>query len=942
MRILVLLGKGMDERRVIGLLTGHECEAARYGTVSRGVRRLERAGADAVVLAPDPGDETWARAVARIRREYGTPSVVLLPGGGPELHAASDAFDVFALDRTAPEDMARCLRHLARQRDLEERLKRHTALFDWVEETAWMGTWRSDGRGRTEWSRGARRILEAGGDRLTGDFGSVRGLVHPDDLEIFEQANRATFSQGWPLDFEYRVVLADGRVRHLHLHRRVEHGRGGEVVRAFGMIRDVTPEREFEDVLFRRDAVLQVVGSCAAGFLREADWEHGVDDWLAELGRAMDVTRAYIFRPRADIEDGLPQGVICEWAAPGTPLLKGQPEAKTRPVSILYKRLLPLMLDRKVVACHTRDLHAEERAFLSRTGVKSLMLIPIFAGGEWWGLIGLSEHRAERDWLPAEIESLTMMADILGSAVLRARMERELRTANRMAQDATRAKSLFLANMSHEIRTPVGGILGMAEMMAALELPADLREHVDMIRDAARSLLTIVNDVLDLSRVEARRLQLVPADFDLRTMLDRTLAPFAAEARQKGIEFALAVDPGVDGSVRGDASRLAQVLRNLVGNALKFTAKGFVRVAVGQRDFAPGRRCLGFTVADSGEGIPPEMQDSIFDTFVQGDSSARKRHQGTGLGLAICRELVAMMGGEIRVESEPGRGSVFAFTVCFADAGRAADPAPDAGGAGPSRRLHLLLAEDNPLNQRFLTHFLTWAGHRVTVAGSGVEALEALSRHGRDLDLVLMDIQMPAMDGFETTAAIRAGDGEAFDPAIPIIALTAYAMKGDRERMVEAGMNGYVPKPVEMDVLTRAMARCLDGLDREPADGPEPQPTAPAGEVDFDMDALASRYRGNVGLLREVLALFRSEAAEKLALFDRGRAADDPAMLREAVHGMANLASHVLALSVVRRARELETQCCKGREGGFGEELARLRADFVRLADRVERRAESL
>jgi len=942
MRILVLLGKGVDERRVTDLLSGHAYDSARYGAVSRGVRRLERAGADAVVLAPDPGDDTWARAVARIRREYGAPSVVLLPGGSAEFPPVSDAFDVFALDRTGPEDMARCLRHLACQRDLEERLARHTALFDWMEETAWMGTWRSEGLGRIEWSRGARRILESGGDRLTGDFGSVRSLVHPDDLEIFEQANRATFSQGWPLDFEYRVVLADGRVRHLHLHRRVEHGQGGEVTRAFGMIRDVTPEREFEDVLFRRDAVLQVVGSCAAGFLREADWEHGVDDWLAGLGRAMDVTRAYIFRPRPDVEDGLPQGLICEWAAPGTPRLKERPEINTRPVSILYKRLLPLLLDRKVVACHTRELHAEERAFLNQTGVRSLMLIPVFAGGEWWGLIGLSEHRAERDWLPAEIESLTMMADILGSAVLRARMERELRTANRMAQDANRAKSLFLANMSHEVRTPLGGILGMTEMIASRELPADLREHVDMIRDAARSLLTIVNDVLDLSRVEARQLRLIPADFDLRAMLDRTLAPFAAEARQKGIEFGLAVDPGVETMVRGDASRLAQVVRNLVANALKFTAQGFVRVAVAPRDSAPDRCCLGFSVADSGEGIPREMQGTIFDTFVQGDSSARKRHQGTGLGLAICRELVAMMGGEIRVESEPGRGSVFVFTVCFELAEQAVETAPDAGQAEPPRRLHLLLAEDNPLNQRFLTHFLTWAGHRVTVAANGVEALEALCRHGRDLDLVLMDIQMPAMDGFEATAAIRAGDGQAFDPAIPIIALTAYAMKGDRERMVEAGMNGYVPKPVEMDVLTRAMARCLDGMDRKPADGPVREPAAPAGEVDFDMDALASRYQGNVGLLREVLALFRDEAAEKLALFDRGRAADDPVVLREAVHGMANLASHVLALSVVRQARDLETQCCKGRGADFGEELARLRADFVRLADRVAHRAMSL
>ena len=941
MRILVLLGKSVDSERVSALLAGHACESARYGAVSRGVRRLERGGADAVVLASDPGDETWTRAVDRCRREYGVPSVVLLPEGDVDSAVDAGAFDAFILDRATPGGLARCLRNLGRQRGLEAELDSRRALFDWMEETGRTGSWQSDGQGRTVWSAGARRILEAGGDRLGEDFGSIRGLVHPEDLEIFEQANHATFTQGWPLDFEYRVALADGRIRHLHLHRRVEHGEGGQVVRAFGMIRDVTPEREFEDVLFRRDAVLQVVGSCAARFLRESDWERGVEGWLADLGRAMDVTRAYVFRAHPDREDGPDQGMVAEWTAPGIPPVTGSPEIKARPLALLYKRLLPLLLERKVVACHARDLHPEEQAFLRRTGVRSLMLIPVFAGSQWWGLIGLSEHRAERDWLPAETESLTMMADILGSAVLRNRMELDLRAANRVAEDASRAKSLFLANMSHEIRTPIGGILGMAGMIAAMELPADLREHVDMIRDAARSLLAIVNDVLDLSRVEAGRLELVPADFDLRAMLERTLAPFAEEARSKGVEFSLAVDPGADRAVRGDANRLAQVVRNLVGNALKFTARGFIRVRVAPAGTAPGRRCLEFTVSDSGEGIPREMQDSVFDTFVQGDSSARKRHQGTGLGLAICRELVAMMGGAIRVGSEPGRGSIFTFTVCFGEAARPRRAVPAAAPSVAERPLHLLLAEDNPLNQRFLSQFLTWAGHCVTVAGNGVEALDALRRHGRALDLVLMDIQMPAMDGFEATAAIRAGDGEDFDPDIPIIALTAYAMKGDRERMVEAGMNGYVPKPVELDVLTEAMARCLEGRPGSGPAAPAPEPDAGDG-ADFDMDALAARYRGNTDLLREVLGLFLGEAEAKLAQLDRGMAGEDTGEIRQAVHSMANLAGHVVALSIVRLARSLETQCCKGEKADFREELLRLRRDFALLAQRVARRAEAL
>ncbi|MDD3313755.1 ATP-binding protein [Pseudodesulfovibrio sp.] len=954
MRILLLLGKSVDRKRMADLLGGRECEAARYGAVSRGVRRLERRPADVVVLAPDAGDGTWPRALERIRAEHGVEAVVLPPGAeGVRTALEAGAFDAYALPAAAPEDLDRSLRHLARQRGLERELERGRALFDWVEETAWLGSWAVDDRGRTTWSRGARRIMGDAEGGLTESFESIRRWVHPDDVEIFEQANRATFRQGWPLDFEYRVVLDDGQVRHLHLHRRVDHGPGGEVAGAYGMLRDVTPEREFEDVLFRRDAVLQVVGSCAAGFLREADWETGMDGWLADLGQAMGVSRAYVFRmlpPRPGVD---PEGILGEWAMPGIPLLRDRPGIRVEPAAVLYKRLLPLMLDRKVVACHARDLHAEERAFLARTGVRSLMLIPIFAGGEWWGLIGLSEHRAERDWLPAEIEAMTMMADILGSAILRHRMERELKDANRRAEEASRAKSRFLANMSHEVRTPIGGILGLTGMLADRELPADLREHVDMIREAARALLDIVNDVLDLSRIEASRLELVPSDFELRTMLDRTLAPFAAEARQRGLAFGLEIADGVDELVSGDAHRLAQVVRNLVGNALKFTSGGHVRVAVAPCRAAPDRVCLAFTVEDTGEGIPPDVQASIFDAFIQGDCSARKRHQGTGLGLAICRELVTLMDGKISVESELGKGSAFTFTACFDKPLGRRETSPQRAGTTPARPLRVLLVEDSPLNQRFMSHFLTDSGHRTTLAGNGREGLEALRRHGRDLDLVLMDIQMPGMDGLEATAAIRAGDGREFDPTIPIIALTAYAMTGDRDRMLAAGMDGYVTKPVEFDALTEAMNRAMEGrpLRPEPPEAPAtaearaepgPGPGAEAAEPGYDLDALASRYRGDAELLREILSLFLAEAREKLALLDRGLAGADAEAVASAAHSMTNLASHVLAMDLVRRARDLERRCRHGGLERVRPDLAGLRDGFSRLVDAVRNYAESL
>ncbi|WP_419786038.1 ATP-binding protein [Pseudodesulfovibrio sp.] len=947
MRILLLMGKNVDGDRAVSLLGGRHCESAQYGALSRGVRCLEQSPVDVTVLVPDAGDESWLRAMERIRVEHGVEVVALLPDEDAVRTAVeAGAFDAFVLDRIGPGDLDRSFRHLARVRNLQNSLDGIRNLYEWVEETAWMGAWEADAEGRTTWSRGARRILGDVDGGLGLDFQTIRRFVHPDDIEIFEQANKATFEQGWPLDFEYRVRAGDG-VRHLHLHRRVEHGPGGEVVRAYGMLRDVTPEREFEDVLFRRDAVLQVVGACAAGYLREANGEKKMEEWLADLGRAMDVSRAYVFRMPSAGEGG----ILGEWALDGLSPLKESPGVPEEPAAILYKRLLPLLLGRKAVACHARDLHAEEREYLQRTGVRSLMLIPVFADGGWWGLIGLSEHRRERDWLPAEIEAMTMMADILGSAVLRGRMEGKLKAANRRAEEASRAKSRFLANMSHEVRTPIGGILGMAGMLVSMDLPPDLREHVNMIHDAARSLLDIVNDVLDLSRVEASRLELEPSDFNLQVMLERTVAPLAAEARGRGLEFNLDIAGGIEDMLNGDASRLAQVIRNLVSNALKFTLNGYVRVGVALHSEGPDGQCLRFTVSDSGEGIPAEMQPTIFDAFVQGDSSVRKRHQGTGLGLAICRELVSLMGGGISVESETGRGSTFIFTARFARARGVRAGKMGTPDCSSARSLHLLLVEDNPLNQRFMTQFLGQAGYRVTVAGNGRQGLEALRRHGRSLDMVLMDIQMPEMDGLEATACIRSGDGRAFDPSIPIIALTAYAMKGDRDRMIEAGMDGYVSKPVEMEVLFRAMDRamhgrpCLDDQSELSDSAPAPRPDiAPAGAAGggYDLDALVSRYRGDIGLLREILVLFLGEAGQKLLQLDRGLADGDVEAVGAAAHSIANLGSHVLAMELVHEARSLERQCLRNGVNAVREPLAALREAFRSLVGVVRNYAESL